>query len=123
MMPEMDGYEICRQSKASEATRLIPVVLVMALDDREAKIKGIDAGADDFITKPPNKMELLAWSKSLIKLKRLNDNLVSVEYVLCSLARTVEVKDQYTKDHVEPVSKMALILRGNIGSQSLKWKP
>lgn len=60
MMPEMDGYEICRQSKASEATRLIPVVLVTELDDREAKIKGIDAGADDFITKPPNKMELLA---------------------------------------------------------------
>ena len=60
MMPDMNGYEVCRQLKASEATRLIPVVLVTALDDREAKIKGIDAGADDFITKPPNKMELLA---------------------------------------------------------------
>jgi putative two-component system response regulator len=103
MMPEMDGYEVCRQLKTSEATRLIPVVLVTALDDRDAKIKGIDAEADDFITKPPNKMELLARSKSLIKLKRLNDNLASVEYVLFSLARTVEAKDEYTKGHVERV--------------------
>ena len=110
MMPDMDGYEVCRQLKASEATRLIPVVLVTALDDREAKIKGIDSGADDFITKPPDKMELLARSKSLIKLKRLNDNLASIEYVLFSLARTVEAKDEYTKGHVERVSKLAMIL-------------
>jgi putative two-component system response regulator len=115
MMPDMDGYEVCQQLKASEATRLIPVVLVTALDDREAKIKGIDAGADDFITKPPNKMELLARSKSLIKLKRLNDNLASVEYVLFSLARTVEAKDKYTKGHVERVAKMAIILGRNMG--------
>ncbi|MGV7223538.1 MAG: HD domain-containing phosphohydrolase [Nitrospinales bacterium] len=115
MMPDMDGYEVCLQLKASEATRLIPVVLVTALDDREAKIKGIDSGADDFITKPPNKMELLARSKSLIKLKRLNDNLASIEYVLFSLARTVEAKDKYTKGHVERVSKLAIILGRNMG--------
>ena len=110
MMPEMDGYEVCRQLKESEATRLIPVVLVTALDDREAKIKGIEAGADDFITKPPNKMELLARTKSLIKLKRLNDNLTSIEYVLFSLAKTVEAKDGYTQGHVERVSKLAITL-------------
>jgi putative two-component system response regulator len=115
MMPEMDGYEVCHQLKASEATRLIPIVLITALDDRDAKIKGIDAGADDFITKPPNKMELIARSKSLIKLKRLNDNLASVEYVLFSLAKTVEAKDRYTKGHVERVSKMAIILGRNMG--------
>ncbi len=110
MMPEMDGYEVCRQLKGNEATRLIPVVLVTALDDREAKIKGIEAGADDFITKPPNKMELLARTKSLVRLKRLNDNLASIEYVLFSLAKTVEAKDGYTQGHVERVSKLAIIL-------------
>jgi putative two-component system response regulator len=110
MMPEMDGYEVCRHLKGSEATRLIPVVLVTALDDMEAKIKGIEAGADDFITKPPNKMELLARTKSLIKLKKLNDNLTSIEYVLFSLAKTVEAKDQYTQGHVERVSKLAIML-------------
>ncbi|MCP4295231.1 MAG: diguanylate cyclase [Proteobacteria bacterium] len=115
MMPEMDGYEVCRHLKGSEATRLIPVVLVTALDDREAKIKGIEAGADDFITKPPNKMELLARTKSLIKLKRLNDNLTSIEYVLFSLAKTVEAKDEYTQGHVERVSKLAIALGKKMG--------
>ena len=115
MMPQMDGYEVCLQLKESEATRLIPVVLVTALDDRDAKIKGIDAGADDFITKPPNKMELVARTKSLIKLKRLNDNLASIEYVLFSLAKTVEAKDEYTKGHVERVSKLAIILGKRLG--------
>jgi putative two-component system response regulator len=60
-------------------------------------------------------MELLARSKSLIKLKRLNDNLASVEYVLFSLARTVEAKDEYTKGHVDRVSKMAIILGRKMG--------
>jgi putative two-component system response regulator len=115
MMPEMDGYEVCRQLKASEATRLIPVVLVTALDDTEAKIKGIEAGADDFVTKPPNKMELIARTKSLIELKRLNDNLTSIEYVLFSLAKTVEAKDGYTQGHVERVSKLAITLGKKMG--------
>ncbi len=110
MMPEMGGYEVCRHLKGSEATRLIPVVLVTAFDDMEAKIKGIEAGADDFITKPPNKMELLARTKSLIKFKKQNESLTSIEYVLFSLAKTVEAKDEYTQGHVERVSKLAITL-------------
>ena len=67
MMPDMDGYEICRQLKASEAARLIPVVLVTALYDREAKIKGIDSGADDFIGKPINFfLEMIQFLAELI---------------------------------------------------------
>ena len=115
MMPEMDGYEVCRQLKASEATRLIPVVLLTDLDDRESKIKGIESDADDFIKKPPNKMELLARTKSLIKLKRLNDKLASIENVLFSLAKTVEAKDEYTQGHVERVSKLAIALGKKMG--------
>jgi putative two-component system response regulator len=110
MMPLMDGYEVCRRLKASEATRLIPVVMVTALDSVEDKINGIEAGADDFITKPPNKMELLARTKSLINLKKLNDNLTSIEQVLFSLANTVDAKDTYTQGHVERVSDMAMTL-------------
>ncbi len=115
MMPEMDGFEVCRQLKASEATRLIPVVLLTALDDSGARIKGIESGADDFITKPPNKMELLARTKSLINLKKLNDNLASIEYVLFSLAKTVEAKDEYTQGHVERVSQLAIALGNKMG--------
>jgi putative two-component system response regulator len=110
MMPDMDGYEVCRRLKASEATRLIPVILVTALDSIEDKIKGIEAGADDFLTKPPNKSELLARTRSLIKLKKLNNNLASIERVLFSLANTVEAKDPYTQGHVERVSNLAITL-------------
>ena len=110
MMPDMDGYEVCRRLKASETTRLIPVVMVTALGNIEDKIKGIEAGADDFLTKPPNKMELLARTKSLINLKKLNNNLTSIERVLFSLANTVEANDAYTQGHVERVSNMAMTL-------------
>jgi putative two-component system response regulator len=115
MMPDMDGYEVCRRLKRSEATRLIPVILVTALDDIEAKIKGIEAGADDFLVKPPNKMELLARTQSLVKLKKLNDNLASIENVLFSLAKTVEAKDSYTQGHVERVSRLAIALGRKLG--------
>ena len=115
MMPEMDGYEVCRRIKENETTRLIPVVLVTALDDMEAKIKGIESGADDFLTKPPNKMELLARTKSLLNIKKLNDNLTSIEYVLFSMANAVEEKDHYTQGHVKRVSNMAMSLGRKMG--------
>ena len=110
MMPNMDGYEVCRRLKESEATRLIPVILITALDSIEDKIKGIEAGADDFLTKPPNKSELLARTKSLVNLKKLNNNLASIERVLFSLANTVEAKDPYTQGHVERVSNLAITI-------------
>ena len=110
MMPGMDGYEVCRRLKGNESTRLIPVVLVTALDDTESKVKGIEAGADDFITKPPNKIELLARTKSLINIKRLNNSLTSIEDVLFALANAVEAKDKYTQGHTERVSNLAVLL-------------
>ena len=115
MMPGMDGYEVCRRLKGSETTRLIPIIMVTALDDIESKVKAIEAGADDFITKPPNKTELLARTRSLIKLKRLNSNLASFENVLFSLANAVEAKDAYTQGHVERVSSMAINLGKKLG--------
>ena len=110
MMPEMNGYEVCRRLKGNEATRLIPVIMVTALNDIEDKIKGIESGADDFLTKPPNRMELLARTKSLVRIKRLNKNLARFEKVLFSLANTVEAKDVYTQGHVERVSSLAISL-------------
>ncbi len=115
MIPDMDGFEVCRRVKESKATRMIPVILVTALDDMASKIKGIEAGADDFITKPPNKVELLARTKSLLKLKKLNNNLTSIENVLFSLANTVEAKDVSTQGHIERVSSMAVALGEKMG--------
>jgi DNA-binding response OmpR family regulator len=83
MMPNLDGFEVCRRMKASESTRLIPVILVTALDSIDDKIKGIEAGADDFISKPPNKMELLARVKSLVKLRKLNRTFIQESHAPC----------------------------------------
>ncbi len=75
MMPGMDGFEVCRRLKSQESTRLIPIVMVTALDTLEDKVHGIEVGADDFLTKPYNRVELLARTKSLIKMKALNEDL------------------------------------------------
>ena len=75
MMPEMDGFETCRRLKADPVTRHIPVVLVTALDGREDKIKGLEAGADDFVTKPIDDVILFARVKSLVRLKAVMDEL------------------------------------------------
>ncbi len=73
MMPEMDGFEVCRRLKADERTRFVPVVIVTSLDQMADKIAAIESGADDFITKPVDKTELLARSASLLRLKKYHD--------------------------------------------------
>jgi two-component system cell cycle response regulator len=75
MMPGMDGFEVCRRLKLDEATRHIPVVLVTALDGRADRITGLEAGADDFLTKPIEDLMLLARVRSLTRLKMVIDEL------------------------------------------------
>ena len=75
MMPGMDGFETCRRLKAEAATRHIPVVLVTALDGRQDRIRGLEAGADDFLTKPIDDVILFARVKSLTRLKQVMDEL------------------------------------------------
>ena len=75
MMPKLDGYEVCRRLKSKEETRLIPVVMITALKELEDRIKGIEAGADDFLSKPFNTLELQARVKSLLRVKYLNEAL------------------------------------------------
>jgi len=115
MMPGINGYEVCRRIKSNAATRMMPVVLVTALDDMDSKVKGIESGADDFITKPVNKIELIARTKSLVNVKKLNNNLTSIENVLFSLAITVEAKDAYTQGHIERVANVGVVLGRKMG--------
>jgi two-component system cell cycle response regulator len=75
MMPGMDGFETCRRLKADASTRHIPVVLVTALDGRQDRIKGLEAGADDFVTKPLDDVILFARVRSLVRLKQVMDEL------------------------------------------------
>ncbi|HEY9622105.1 MAG TPA: two-component system response regulator [Crinalium sp.] len=101
MMPGMDGYEVCRRLKQDEQTRLIPVVFVTALNDRRARLRGIEAGGDEFLSKPFDQLELSARVKSLIRQKRLNEDLDHAGQVLFSIARTIERRDPNTGDHCE----------------------
>lgn len=101
MMPEMDGFEVCRRLKQDDQTRLIPVIFITALNDQRSRIRGIDAGGDDFLTKPFDRLELVARVKSLVRQKRLNEDLDHTEQVLFSIASAVESRDLNTGDHCE----------------------
>lgn len=74
-MPGMDGFEVCRRLKQDEATRLIPVIFLTALDDRRTRLQGIEAGGDDLLTKPFDALQLSARVKSLVHQRRLNEDL------------------------------------------------
>jgi putative two-component system response regulator len=106
-MPVMDGIAVCRAIKSDPATRLIPVVLITAASDRETRIRGLDAGADDFLTKPFDGTELLVRTRVLLRDRALNKRLDATETVLLAVGRAVEARDRYTIDHAERVGRYA----------------
>src|ERR1700685_2889270 len=114
-MPGKSGYELCRELKADPATRLIPFVLITGLSDREDKLRGIEAGADDFLNKPIFSEELFARVKSLLKLKEFTDELETAESVLCTLGLSVESRDPYTEGHCERLARHASDLGRSLG--------
>jgi putative two-component system response regulator len=110
MMPYLNGFEVCRKIKSNPETYLLPVVLITALSDKQDRIDGIQAGADDFLTRPVDRAELLARVRSLLKLKQHTDELERAESVLFSLARSIEGKDPYTHGHCERLAKYSVAL-------------
>jgi putative two-component system response regulator len=115
VMPDGDGLTLCREIKAREATRLIPVVVLTALESRNERLRGIEAGADDFIVKPFDPQELRARVRSLIRLKRYTDDLDSAEAVIVSLALAVEARDAMTEGHCHRLSAYATRLGVRLG--------
>ena len=109
-MPRLDGFEVCRRLKSNATTRLIPVVLVTGLAAPEDRMRGIDAGADDFLTKPFIAEELRARVRALTRLKRHTDELDSAEAVILSLALTIEARDPYTQGHCQRLAGYATAL-------------
>jgi putative two-component system response regulator len=105
MMPQLTGFQACERIKANPDTYLIPVILITALSDRQDRIEGIKAGADDFLTRPVDRTELLARVRSLLKLKLRTDELERAESVLFTLARSIEGKDPYTHGHCERLAE------------------
>ena len=115
MMPGMNGIDVCSKLKNSHATRLIPVVMITALNGQKEKIRAIDAGADDFLNKPINLPELKARVNSLLRMKHLNDSLNHSENVIATLANAIEAKDEYTVGHNVRVSDYATRLAKKAG--------
>lgn len=99
-MPGMDGFEVCRIIKDDPQTALIPVTILTALDAREHRTAGIDAGADDVLTKPFDYGTLRARIRTQLRLKHLVDQLEHTESVIFTLALAVEAKDSYTEGHL-----------------------
>jgi len=115
MMPGKSGYELCRELKENPATRLIPFVLITGLSDSGDKVRGIDAGADDFLNKPVLAEELIARVKSLLRLKEFTDELETADSVLCTLGLIVEGRDPYTEGHCERLAVHAADLGRQLG--------
>src|SRR5579864_2778809 len=115
MMPGKSGYEFCRGLKENPTTRLIPFVLITGLSDSTDKVRGIEAGADDFLNKPVLAEELIARVKSLLRLKEFTDELETADSVLCTLGLIVEGRDPYTEGHCERLAVHASDLGRHLG--------
>ena len=110
VMPGIDGFEVCRRIKSDPANRLLPVVLVTSLNTVEDRVRALQVGADDFLSKPLDRNELMARVVTLIKTKEVYDKLDDAEHVMAAFAKIVEAKDGGTEAHVERVARGARAL-------------
>lgn len=115
MMPGIDGFALCSMLKQKAGKQFFPVILLTALSDRNSRIKGLEAGADDFISKPFDTLELILKIRSLIKLKTLQEELDHSENIILTLAVAMEARDPYTKGHSTRVSKLSMEFSAFLG--------
>ena len=137
MMPGMDGYEVARRLKADPATRAVPIVMVTALDDRGSRVRGLEAGAEEFVTKPVDRWELRVRVRNLLKLKEYSDFLANHNRILdtqvkertrqllssyretiATMTRAASYKDEETGAHVARISFYSVELAQVLGLDS-----
>src|SRR4029453_18137935 len=110
LMPGPSGVDVCAHLKRDPETCLTPVVLISGAQDRNTVIAGLDAGADDYLTKPIDPEELYTRVRSLMRLKRVTDDLDSAETLFLTLGRIIEARDPYTEGHCERLAEYATAL-------------
>jgi putative two-component system response regulator len=118
----IDGYEVCRQLKTDEQFQLIPIVVTTSTDSPEEKMRALEAGADDFLSKPINRAELTVRLRSLLRIRRFNQELIGAESVAMALARAVAAKDGYAHSHLEKVATYAVMLGKTLGLDAAELK-
>ena len=120
-MPGMNGIDVCRRIKQDLANRLTPVVLVTGMAQREKRIEGLEAGADDFLSKPVDAQELLARVRSLVRMKRYTDDLDSAASLIMAMALLIEARDGNTEGHCHRMANYATALGRalNLGEEDL----
>lgn len=114
-MPGITGIELCRQLKSDQTTHLIPVVLLTAERELDSRVAGLAAGADDYFTKPVHPRELGARLRSLVRLKRVIEELEEAENLITSLALTIEARDPYTAGHCVRLANIAVEFGERLG--------
>jgi putative two-component system response regulator len=134
MMPEMDGFEVAAHLKQDERTRTIPIIMVTALDDRASRLRALEAGAEDFLTKPVDRAELIVRVRNLLKLKEYSDFLANYNQMLedqvrertsqlassyretiFTMTRAAEYKDEETGAHVRRISFYTVEIASRLG--------
>ena len=120
IMPRVNGFEFCRRLRADLETRLTPVVLITGLRAQDDRVQGIEAGADDFLSKPFDEVELLARVRSLLRVKSYTDELERAEAALFTMARALEERDRPTQGHCERLSSFGSALGQRLGLPDLQ---
>jgi putative two-component system response regulator len=110
VMPQISGVDVCAAIKGSRDTCLTPVVLISASHERDTRLTGLGAGADDFLNKPVDPEELYTRVRSLLRLKRMTDDLESAESLFMTLGRIIEARDPSTEGHCERLASYASAL-------------
>jgi putative two-component system response regulator len=110
VMPGISGIDVCAELKRNADTCFMPVVLISGEQERQARLAGLDAGADDFLNKPIDPEELSTRLRGLMRLKRLTDDLESAESLFLTLGRIIEARDPCTEGHCERLTDYATML-------------